>query len=107
MIDRYAQQEKEPQQTIEVHAIRIGDVAITTNPFEMFLDYGLRIKARSKAQQTFVIQLATPWAGYLPTKKAVAGGGYSAVIESCFIGPDGGQIVVDRTVDLIDAMWAK
>ena len=105
MIDRQALQEKQPQQTIEVHAIRIGDVAIATNPFEFFLDYGLRIKARSKAQQTLILQLTTPWTGYLPTKKAMAGGGYSAVIESCFIGPEGGQIVVDRTVDLINAMW--
>jgi hypothetical protein len=105
VVDRYQRQEQEPRQTIEVHAIRIGDVAVTTNPFELFLDYGLRIKARSKAQQTSVLQLAAPWTGYLPTARAVAGGGYSAVIESAYISPEGGQLLVDRTVDMVNAMF--
>ena len=107
VVDRYNKQASQPKQTIEVHAIRIGDVAIVTNPFELFLDYGLRIKARSKAQQTLVLQLTTPWAGYLPTEKAVAGGGYSAVIESGYIGPEGGQLLVERTVDVVNSMFEK
>ena len=36
----------------------IGDLGIVTNPFELFLDYALRIKARSPAPQTAVVQLA-------------------------------------------------
>jgi hypothetical protein len=53
----------EKQQTldlfdIEVHFIKFGDVAFATNPFELFLDYGNQIRARSKAKQTFLIQLA-------------------------------------------------
>jgi hypothetical protein len=55
--------------------------------------------------QTFVIQLTTPWCGYLPTQKAVAGGGYSAVSESGFIGPDGGQVLVDRTVEMVNPLF--
>ena len=106
-IDRYHKQDKEPPLTIEVHVLRIGDVAIATNPFELFTDYGVQIKARSKALQTMVLQLTSGWAGYLPTQRAVAGGGYSAVVQSGRIGPDGGQILVDRTVELIDALWSK
>ena len=107
VVDRYAkqQQQQDAQRTVEIHVLRIGDVAIATNPFELFLDYGMRIKGRSKAQQTFLVQLTTDWAGYLPTKKAVAGGGYSAIVQSSFIGPEGGQILVDRTVELINALW--
>ena len=41
----------------EVHIIRLGSVAIATNPFELFLDYGNQIKARSLAEQTFLVQL--------------------------------------------------
>ena len=43
----------------EVHIIRLGSVAIATNPFELFLDYGNQIKARSLAEQTFLVQLPT------------------------------------------------
>ncbi|HOM15794.1 MAG TPA: hypothetical protein PLQ00_00605 [Thermoguttaceae bacterium] len=105
VIDRFQIQEKEPNLTIELHVIRLGEVAIVTNPFELFLDYGLRMKGRSKALQTFVVQLTAGSAGYLPTKKAVAGGGYSAVVQSSRVGPEGGQKLVDRSVELINSLW--
>jgi hypothetical protein len=105
VVDRYARQQQETTCNAEIHVLRIGDVAIATNPFELFLDYGMRIKGRSKAEQTFVVQLTTNWAGYLPTQKAAAGGGYSAVIQSCFVSPEGGQALVDRTVEMINSMW--
>jgi hypothetical protein len=63
------------------------------------------MKARSKAEQTFVIELTGGWGRYLPTARAVAGGGYSAVIQSNMVGPEGGQVLVDRTVEMINAMW--
>ena len=105
LIDRHERQEKDPFYRMELHVVRFGDIAIVTNPFELFVDYGIRIKARSKALQTFVIQLACSAAGYLPTAKAVAGGGYGAEIASNRVGPEGGQVLVDRTVELINGMW--
>ena len=65
------------------------------------------MQARSEALQTFVVQLAgsPAWGAYLPTSKAVKGGAYSAVIHSSLIGPEGGQVLVDRTVELIDSLW--
>ncbi|MBM3859723.1 MAG: hypothetical protein FJ395_08755 [Verrucomicrobia bacterium] len=104
-IDRYKTQEQEPTFTVEVHVLRIGDIAIATNPFELFHDYGAQMKARSKAEQTFVIELTGGWGRYLPTVRAVAGGGYSAVVQSGMVGPEGGQVLVDRTVEMINAMW--
>jgi len=91
---------------MELHVLRIGDIAVCTNEFELFTDYGIRMQARSKALQTFVIQLAGPGT-YLPTEKAVKGGSYSAVIESMIVGPEGGQILVDRTVKLINDMFPE
>ena len=93
-----------PLYDMELHVLRIGDVAVCTNSFELFTDFGIRIKARSKAVQTFVIQLAGPGT-YVPTEKAVRGGHYSAVVHSSLVGPDGGQILVDRTVELINSLW--
>jgi len=105
LMDRYERQEKASFYQMELHVIRLGDIAIATNPFELFLDYGIRIKARSKALQTFVVQLACSSGGYLPTTKAVAGGGYGAEIASNRVGVEGGQALVDRTVELISEMW--
>ena len=97
---------RKPTYEVELHVLRIGDAVVCTNPFELFTDYGIRIKARSKAVQTFVVQLVGP-GSYLPTEKAVRGGGYSAVVQSNLVGPEGGQVLVDRTVELIDALWTK
>lgn len=90
----------------DIHVLRIGDAAVCTTGFELFNDFGVQIKARSKAVQTFVIQLAGE-DGYLPTPRAVQGGGYSAMVQSNEVGPEGGQVLVDRTVELINSMWAK
>lgn len=62
---------------IEVHAVRLGEVAMVTTHFELYLDYGTRMKGRSPAVQTFVVELAGS-ASYLPTERAVQQGGYGA-----------------------------
>jgi hypothetical protein len=107
VVNRYEKQkiDPNPKMEAEIHVLRIGEVAICTNQFELYTDYGIRIQARSSALQTFVVQLAAGAGSYLPTEKAVKGGGYSAVIQSCSVGPEGGQILVDRTVELINSLW--
>ena len=57
------------------------------------------------AEQTFVVQLSGDWGVYLPTAKAVAGGHYGTMITDNCVGPEGGDILVDRTVELINGMW--
>lgn len=105
ILDRHEQQKTNPNTEIELHALRLGDVAIATNPFELYLDYGIQMKARSKAVQTFLIQLATSSGGYLPTEKAVKGGHYSAELPDNLVGPEGGKALVNATVAAINALW--
>ena len=88
---------------VEVHVLRLGDVAMATNPFELFLDYGIQIKGRSKAVLTFISQLTCDSQGYLPTRRAVAGGDYSAVNHT--VGPTGGRVFVDESVKAMNSMW--
>lgn len=108
VVTRYLLQQSDGIGTkeMELHVIRLGDVAFATNEFELFTDYGMQMKARSPAIQTFVIQL-TGSAGYLPTVRAVGGGGYSAVIQSSRIGPIGGQKLVEETVAAMKSLWGK
>lgn len=107
IMDRYEAQAKAPAYPAEVHVLRLGDIALATNPFEMFLDYGIRIKARSPAEQTFLAQLACDYGMYLPTARAVEGGGYSAELASFQVGPEGGQMLVEATVKLLESLWPR
>jgi len=108
IVDRYEQQQAGQAQPypMELHVLRLGDVAIATNVFELFTDYGVQIKSRSDALQTFVIQLAGE-GSYLPTARAVQGGGYSAVAQSNHVGPEGGQELVEHTVEAIHRLWQQ
>lgn len=90
---------------VELHVLRLGEIAMATNPFELFLDYGIQIKGRSKAVVTFVSQLTCDYQGYLPTRRAVAGGDYSAVNH--LVGPIGGRVLVDESVKAINSLWPE
>lgn len=107
-LDRYQRQQAEgakPYQ-MELHAIRLGDVAVVTNDFELFTDFGIQMKSRSPALQTFIIQLAGPGT-YVPSPRAARGGGYSAIIESNTVGPEGGQELTERTVEALTNLWSE
>ena len=91
----------------ECHILRLGTVAFATNPFELFLDFGNQIKARSYAEQTFLVQLASGSEGYLPTEKAEKGGHYSAFIGSGLVGHAGGEQLVRETLKNINRLFAE
>ncbi len=87
----------------EIHVVRIGNIAFTTCPFELYLAYQHRIQARSPFMQTFMVQLTSSdtesgTCCYLPTKRAAANKGYSAIMFSCNVAPEGGQILVEETL---------
>lgn len=107
VLRRFREQEKMDILDTEVHIIRLGTVAFATNPFELFLDYGNQIKARSFAEQTFLVQLANGMDGYLPTEKAEKGGHYSAFISSGTVGHVGGEQLVRQTLKQINALLSK
>jgi hypothetical protein len=105
IIDRWKQQNVCTTFSFEIHTIRIGNIAIASNPFELFVDYGMRIKARCKAEQTFVVQLSNDCGGYLPTEAAVNGGSYSSKPASTTCGPEGGDVLVSKTIEAINSLW--
>jgi hypothetical protein len=95
--------ETDPVQPIEFHVLRLGDVAVATSPFELYLDYTTRTQARSPAVLTMLVQLSSGNSGYLPTDRAVKGGGYSA--DKFRVGPEGGQVLVEETIRQINALF--
>lgn len=102
---RYRQQKENPMFAFNCHILRLGNIAIATNPFELYHEFAQRIKARAKAEQVFVIQLSNGLGGYLPTKAAVDGGSYSSKAASTTCGPEGGDELVEKTLGIINSMW--
>ncbi len=100
VVETFDGRRESPPIATEIHALRIGDLVLTTNPFELFLDYALRIKARSPARQTLVVQL-TGRNMYLPTARAVEAGSYGALPVVTPVGPEGGAELVEETLALI------
>jgi hypothetical protein len=92
---------------VTLHVIRIGDMAIATHPVALYLDFGMQIKARSKAVQTFTVQTADGHYRYLPTERSLAGSAYGAVPESITFGPEGGRELVEATLKLIESLWEE
>ena len=107
IIARYKLQQTMDLYPIEIHVARLGDVAFATNPYELFLNYGNQIRARSLAKQTFLSQLTCGAYGYLPTEKAEAGSHYSAFVGSGTAGHEGGALLVRKTVQEINKMFAE
>lgn len=104
--ERYELQKNQLKLSVEVHVIRIGDIVMATNPFELYLDYGIQIKGRSPAVQTFLVQLAGGGT-YLPTSRSITGGGYGSEPRSTLVGPEGGQELVESTIELLNAVFDK
>ena len=106
-VARYHLQQTHDIFTIESHIIKLGDIAFATNPFELFLNYGNQIRARSLAKQTFLAQITCVSYGYLPTERAEEGSHYSAFVGSGIAGHEGGALLVRKTVQEINKMFAE
>lgn len=105
VVIRYRQQKADPMFRFQCHLLRLGNIAIATNPFELYHEFAQRIKARAKADQVFIIQLSNGLGGYLPTRAAVNGGSYSSKAASTTCGPEGGDTLVEKTLKGIDKFW--
>jgi len=106
LVERFQFQRRHSSLPAEIHVLRLGDLALSTSPFELYLDYGLRIRARSPAALTLHAELACDELGYLPTARAVAGGGYGALVANGKIGPEGGQLLVESILELLRELFA-
>ncbi len=103
--ERFEAQKQGETFPAEVHVVRLDDAVFATNPFEYYLDFGVYIKARSKATQTLLVQLAGSGT-YVPSPRSVSGGGYGSIPASNPVGPEGGRQLADATIEAIGRLWA-
>lgn len=66
-----------PRAELKLQALRIGDLALTAIPNEVYALTGLRLKSQSPFPHTFNLSLANGAEGYIPPPEQHALGGYT------------------------------
>jgi neutral ceramidase len=90
-----------PQIDIPLQALRIGGLAMTTIPFEVFVEIGLELKARSPFPATFVVSLANGAYGYLPTVRHHELGGYETWLGTNVVDVQAAPKIVEALLEML------
>jgi hypothetical protein len=104
IVARYEAQQKTDLMRVETHIFRIGETAFFTTPFELYVEYAFRVRARAKFNHLISIQLCCGSLGYLPVKRAHVGRSYSAIAASSTVGPEGGTLLSAILADELNSM---
>ncbi len=87
--------------TVQLQAIRIGDLAVCGIPFETFVETGLDLKKRSPFPQTMVVGLANGRHGYLPTPEQHLLGGYETWLGTNVVQEDASVILTNNLLEML------
>jgi len=98
-----------PQDTLSVQlqAIRLGDVAVCGVPFETFVEMGLDLKKRSPFPKTIVIGLANGRHGYLPTFEQHQLGGYETWLGTNVVEEQASVILTQNLLEMMEELKAS
>lgn len=93
---------------LDIHALRLGkEIALATNPVELFADFGLEIKEGSPFKYTMVSELTNGSFGYVPTQYAYEEGGYEVRKPASRMERDAGDRIVQRSLELLKDLKNK
>mgnify|MGYP001178153182 CR=1 FL=1 len=96
----------EGEVSAEVQVARIGDIAVTGIPSEIFVEFGLQLKEASPFPITIINELCNGSPGtYLCTREAYEQGGYEPKITSNNrLQIDAGEMVISKAIELLRAL---
>ena len=98
-----------PAVDVEVQAIQVGPVVLMANPAELFVEFGLEMRKRSRFPITMPVAYANGMLGYVPTAEAFSprGGGYETRLTSYSnLVPSAGGQITDACVRLAEKFTA-
>jgi hypothetical protein len=87
--------------SVQLQALRIGDLAVCGIPFETFVEIGLDLKQRSPFPSTMVISLANARHGYLPTPEQHKLGGYETWLGTCSVQEDASVLITNQLLAML------
>lgn len=90
---------------VRIQAFRIGDWGVASIPCEVFAETGLAIKEGSPFADTFVIELANGYHGYLPTAEQHEWGGYETwPARSAYLEPEAETKIRAAALELLEEL---
>ncbi len=92
----------------EVQALRLGDVGLAAFPGELFCSLGLRVKERSPAPATIIVECANGCLGYLAPREAWEQGGYEVGLGAwCHLAAGGPERLADTASQLLTDLFGE
>ncbi len=93
---------------VEIQALGFGEVAICTNPAELFAEFGMEIRRRSPFAVTLVAELTNGYCGYVPTEAAFAQDGYEVhrTVYTSRLEKAAGRKITAASVGLLEGLWS-
>ena len=93
------------QKQLILQAFRIGDLAITAIPAEVFVEIGLELKESNPFSTSFTISLANGYNGYLPTPQHHKWGGYETWrARSSYLEENASEKIVETLTNLLNKL---
>ena len=86
---------------ILIQAVRIGEQAIVSMPFEVLVEIGLEIKRKSAFERTFLIGLANGSYGYLPPPNQHKLGGYETWLGTSRFQPHSSDLLIKHLLEML------
>jgi len=90
-----------------VQVFRIGDLAISTIPFETFTETGLYLKKESPFADSFTIELANGAGGYMPPPAQLKLGGYETWFGTNRIQADASEVITAALLEMMRELKAE
>jgi len=98
---------REEASTLTLQTIRIGDTCIYVFPGEIYVNFGLEVKDKSKFKHNFVIENSNAFGGYIPTPEAFDENGDLYETSLCFGSrhvPEAGGMMVDALLRMAEKL---
>ena len=99
--------ESKDYQDAEIQVLKLGNTALLAVPAEYFVEYGLKIKLESPAENTYIVSCANGMIGYVPTREAFKYGGYETTLAQWSkLAPQAGDIITEAILELLLEMFS-
>jgi len=93
-----------PETKAPVQLFAIGDIAIGSSPCETFAEIGLEFRQRSPFPNSFMIELAHGYYGYLPTPRHFELGGYETWPGTNYLEPQASVKILDNLIQMANEL---